>query len=435
MPLAGAKAPVVSSVVMGTTLADSPAEYTPRDTADVVRTVRDSRPQPLIVRGGHGEDDPSPPDRRVVLSLRRMNRVQSVDADARIVRVQAGARLSDIDRTLAGHGLGLPIVGDHREITAGGFAAVGGLSMASHRYGMFSDNVVALEYVDPEGRFGTCGRTHHADRFHSILGGAGRTGIITGLTLQTVEVNKDHTWLTSDAHRFLDFDTFVAHSLAEIEHPGDALLQVGRWVDTAPLRVSRPVGAGHMQLGTVRFGQWSSLHPVTATAALRARRDLGARARKGLGAIASHATGRAAVPMRHAAAGALMFAPKVLTLRDAEYLADTVISSTGERGAAYRVSVFAPLSTYHSVFHRLHHVLTDYRDRNDCFTVVSALTYGVRSPHLHEISQEDHGFISFTCRLRPAEGAEEGTPAELLADINAAVDEFRRSQGALRYHA
>ncbi len=382
----------------------------------------------------HTDDELSPPDRRIVLSLRRMNRVQAVDADARLVRVQAGARLSDIDRTLAAHGLGLPIVGDHREITAGGFAAVGGLSAASHRYGMFSDNVLALEYVDPEGRFGTCGRNHHADRFRRVLGGAGRTGIITALTLQAVEVDKDHTWLTSDAHRFLDFDTFVEHSRAEIDRPGDAMLQVGRWVDTAPLRVSRPVGTGHVQLGTVRFGQWSSLHPTTATPSLRARRELGARARKSLGAIASAARGPAGMPVRNAAAGALLFAPKVLTLRDAEYLADTVITSS-ERGPALRVAVFAPLSTYTSVFHRLHDLFADNRERNGCFTVISALTYGVRSPYLHESAGEDHGFISFTCRLRPTGTytGKSGTP-ELLRELASGVDDVCRSERAIRYH-
>ncbi|AHH17104.1 FAD/FMN-containing dehydrogenase [Nocardia nova SH22a] len=420
---------------MSTTLAALPEEYLPRDTADVVRTVRDSRPQPLTVRGGeHGPDqldeDLSPPDRRIVLSLRRMNRVQAVDADARLVRVQAGARLSDIDRTLAGHGLGLPIVGDHREITAGGFAAVGGLSAASHRYGMFSDNVVALEYVDPEGRFGTCGHTHQSDRFRRVLGGAGRTGIITALTLQAIEVDKDHTWLTSDAHRFLDFDTFVEHSHAEITRPGDALLQVGRWVDTAPLRVSRPVGTGHVQLGTVRFGQWSSLHPTTATPSLRARRELGSRARKSLGAIASAAGGRAGMPVRNAAAGALMFAPKVLTLRDAEYLADTVINSS-ERGPAYRVAVFAPLNSYSTVFHRMHDLFAEHRERSGAITVISAMTYGVRSPYLHEFSGEDHGFITFTCRLRPT-GTYPGGP-DLLSDITAGIDDICRSERARRY--
>lgn len=434
----GRGATVVSCEAMSTSLAAFPEEYLPRDTADVVRTVRDSRPQPLTVRGGErnseSDDEPGPPDRRVVLSLRRMNRVQAVDAEARQVRVQAGARLSDIDRTLAAHGLGLPIVGDHREITAGGFAAVGGLSTASHRYGMFSDNVLGIEYVDPEGRFGTCGRNHHAERFHRILGGAGRTGIITALTLQAIEVDKDHTWLTSDAHRFLDFDSFVEHTLDAIERPGDAMLQVGRWVDTAPLRVSRPVGTGNIQLGTVRFGQWSSLHPTTATPSLRARRELGSRARKSLGAIASAAGGRAGMPVRNAAAGALMFSPKVLTLRDAEYLADTVIS-TSERGPAYRAAVFAPLSTYTAVFHRLHDLFCEYRERNECFTVISALTYGVRSPYLHELADEDHGFISFTCRLRPASAftGRSGT-ADALREINTAIDDICRSERARRYH-
>ncbi|UGT40949.1 FAD-dependent oxidoreductase [Nocardia yamanashiensis] len=415
---------------MSTPVSTLPEEFLPRDTADVVRTVRDSRKntKPLIIRGGERPDEElAVPDHGQVLSLRKMNRVQVVDADARTVRVQAGAKLSDIDRTLAAHGLGLPVVGDHRDITAGGFAAVGGLSAASHKYGMFSDNVVELEYVDQDGRFGTCGRTHHVERFRKILGGGGRTGIITALTLEVNTVDKDRTWLTSDAHRFLDFDTFVEQSFKAIQSPGDSLLQSGRWVDTAPLKVSRPVGTGHVQLGTVRFGQWSSLHPTTPNLSLRARREVGARARKSLGAIASSASGRAGMPVRNAAAGALMFAPKVLTLRDAEYLADTVISSS-ERGPAYRVSLFAPMTSYTRVFHRLHDLFSGHRERTGCFTVISAMTYGVRSRYLHELDNEDHAFITFTCRLRPA-----ALPSELLRDIVSSIDEICVSERARRY--
>ncbi|MGV9413906.1 FAD-binding oxidoreductase [Nocardia sp. NPDC003693] len=415
---------------MSTPVSTLPEEFLPRDTADVVRTVRDSRKstKPLIIRGGERPDEElSPPDQGSVLSMRKMNRVQVVDADARTVRVQAGARLSDIDRTLGAHGLGLPIVGDHRDITAGGFAAVGGLSAASHRFGMFSDNVVELEYVDQDGRFGTCGRNHHTERFRRILGGGGRTGIITALTLEVTDVDKDRTWLTTDAHRFLDFDTFVEQAFKEIQSPGESLLQVGRWVDTAPLKVSRPVGTGKVQLGTVRFGQWSSLHPTAPNLSLRARREVGSRARKSLGAIAASAGGRAGMPVRNAAAGALMFAPKVLTLRDAEYLADTVISSS-ERGAAYRISVFAPLSTYPRVFHRLHDLFSGHREATGCFTVISALTYGVRSRYLQELDGEEHGFITFTCRLRPA-----ALPSELLRDIVSSIDEICVAERARRY--
>ncbi|MBF6471585.1 MULTISPECIES: FAD-binding oxidoreductase [Nocardia] len=411
-------------------------EYLPRDTADVVRTVRDSRgrSERLMVRGGELLDEGlTLPAQPTVVSLRRMNQVLDINLGRRTVRVQAGAKLSDIDRRLGAHGLGLPVVGDHRDITAGGFASVGGVSAASHKHGLFIDQIVDLEYVDTDGRIGTCGRTHHTERFQRILGAGGRAGIITALTLDAIEIDKERTWLTTNADRFLDFDSFVEHAYAEIARPGNAELQVGRWVDTAPLKVARPVGTGHVQLGTVRFGQWSSLYPTAPTRGLRARREVGSRARKSLGAIASAAPGKAGMPVRNAAAGAVLFAPKVQTLRDAEYLADTALSSS-ERGPAYRVGVFAPLSSYTSVFYRLHDLFSGHRERTGCFTVISAMTYGVRSRYLRAESAarglppEDHGLITFTCRLRPA-----ALPSELLRDIMSGIEEICRSENALRY--
>ncbi|NUP25291.1 MAG: FAD-binding oxidoreductase [Nocardia sp.] len=415
-----------------------PAEYLPRDTADVVRTVRNSRDRsrPLTVHGGDpATDGLTLPDQQTVVSLRRMNAIVDLNLGRRTVRVQAGARLSDIDRRLAAHGLGLPVIGDHRDITAGGFASVGGVSTASHRHGLFIDQIVDLEYVDPDGRIGTCGRAHHTERFHRILGAGGRAGIITALTLDTVQVDKDNTWLSTDSRRFLDFDSFVDYAYAEVSRPRDAVLQVGRWVDTAPLKMSRPVGAGQVQLGTVRFGQWSSLYPTAPTRSLRARREVGSRARKSLGAIASATPGKAGMPVRNAAAGAVMFTPKVLTLRDAEYLADTVISSS-ERGPAYRVGIFAPLSNYTSVFYRLHDLFNGHRERTGCFTVISAMTYGVRSAHLraesaaHSLPAADHGLITFTCRLRP-----NALPSEQLRDIVTGIEEICRSENSMRYES
>lgn len=427
---------VVSYAVMGTPHSVISEEYLPTDTADVVRTVRDSRDRSerLTVRGGEQtEESYGLPDQRAVLSLRKMNSVLDINLGRRTVRVQAGAKLSEIDRRLGAHGLGLPVVGDHRDITAGGFASVGGVSTASHRYGMFIDQIVDLEYVDPDGRIGTCGRGHHTERFHRILGAGGRAGIITALTLDVVEVDKDHTWLTTDADRFLDFDSFVEHATTEITNPGSAALQVGRWVDTAPLKVARPVGTGQVTLGAVRFGQWSSLYPTAPTRGLRARREVGTRTRKSLGAIASAAGGRAGMPVRNAAAGALMFAPKVLTIRDAEYLADTVINSS-ERGPAYRVGVFAPLANYGSVFYGLHDLFAGHRERTGCFTVISAMTYGVRSAYLRAeaaargLTPADYGLITFTCRLRPS-----ALPSEQLREIVSGIDDICRSEQALRY--
>lgn len=409
---------------------------TPRDTADVVRTVRDSRERDrlLSVHGGTPEHlGFSRPGPHTAVSLRRMNALVDVNLSRRTVRVQAGARLSDIDRRLGAHELGLPVVGDHREITAGGFASVGGVSSASHKYGLFTDHVLDVEYVDTDGRLGTCGRLHHADRFDRILGAGGRAGIITALTLEAVRVDKDKTWLSTEAHRFLDFDSFVDYAHGQILRPGEAALQVGRWVDTAAWKVTRSVSSGHRQLAAVRFGQWSSLLPTCPTRSVRARREVGARARRSLGAIASVSGGRAGMPVRNAAAGAVLFTPKVLTLRDAEYLADTVISQS-ERGSAFRVGVFAPITHYRSVFYRLHEVLCQQRENTDCFTVISAMTYGVRSERLRATATRaglpgtDYGLITFTCRIRSG-----SLPPRQLQQLTEAIAQICRSENALRY--
>jgi hypothetical protein len=62
------------------------------------------------------------------------------------------------------------------------------------------------------------------------------------------------------------------------------------------------------------------------------------------------------------------------------------------------------------------------------------MTYGVRSKYLrseaaaHGLPAEDHGLITFTCRLRPS-----ALPSELLRDIVSGIDEICHSEQALRY--
>src|SRR5262245_17206791 len=92
----GARA-VVSFRSMSTPHIVAAEEYLPRDTADVVRTVRNSRgrAENLMVRGGEPIDDGlSLPDPRMVVSLRKMNAVLDINLGRRTVRVQAGAKLS-----------------------------------------------------------------------------------------------------------------------------------------------------------------------------------------------------------------------------------------------------------------------------------------------------------------------------------------------------
>ncbi|HEY2944246.1 MAG TPA: FAD-dependent oxidoreductase, partial [Vicinamibacteria bacterium] len=130
--------------------------YFPRTTSDVQAAVRETHllRQRLVVRGkGHSSNELVFGE--VVLCTENLNQ-DGQDKDGLLnlnlacpsAVVQAGVVLATLEQMLAPRGLGLPIIGDHNHITAGGFAAVGGCSPASHVHGLFVDNVLALEYVD-----------------------------------------------------------------------------------------------------------------------------------------------------------------------------------------------------------------------------------------------------------------------------------------------
>ena len=154
--------------------------YLPETTDEVVAVVREAKllDQRLIVRSkGHSSNDLVLGDRsRPVLCTEHLNRVLEVTRDGTTVNVQAGAVLAEVDRYLWRLAYGLPVIGDHNHITAGGFASVGGVSPASHRYGMFVDNVAALEYVDWNGRLVSCSPEQDSDRFYRVLAGTGQDG-------------------------------------------------------------------------------------------------------------------------------------------------------------------------------------------------------------------------------------------------------------------
>ena len=121
--------------------------YLPRNTDDVVRAVMETNQlgQRLRVRSkGHSSNDLVLEEGGAILLTQTMDGIISVDADNLTATVQGGAISAIVDDHLAPMGLGLPIIGDHRDITVGGFLSVGGISPASHRFGMFIDNVLEL---------------------------------------------------------------------------------------------------------------------------------------------------------------------------------------------------------------------------------------------------------------------------------------------------
>ena len=144
--------------------------YMPRSPEDVADAVRECKQlgQELKVRSkGHSSNDLVLADRGAVLLMQGMDQIIDVDEDNLAATVQGGAISALIDDHLAPLGLGLPVIGDHRDITVGGFASVGGISPASHRFGMFIDNVLALQFVNWDGEIKRCSPTENAEDFYS----------------------------------------------------------------------------------------------------------------------------------------------------------------------------------------------------------------------------------------------------------------------------
>lgn len=135
------------------------------------------------VGSGHSYNDvATAPETQV--SLRRMNRVLSVDATSGQVTVEGGASLREIRGELSKHGLAFANMGDidHQSIA-------GALSTGTHGTGLrmpaFASQVVALELMLADGSVVRC-TAEDGDLWDAARVSLGALGIIVSVTIQAV---------------------------------------------------------------------------------------------------------------------------------------------------------------------------------------------------------------------------------------------------------
>ena len=148
---------------------------------------------PIIPRGGGtGLVGGAVPNRGgILLDLRRMDRVESVDPERRTIRVQSGRAWKELADIVAARGMFLPIspLGAPGS-TIGGWYAGGGVGIGSCKYGDARDYVIDMEAVLPSGEIvHTADRTvdlsiAYANLNPAFFGSEGTIGVITSLTLQ-----------------------------------------------------------------------------------------------------------------------------------------------------------------------------------------------------------------------------------------------------------
>jgi FAD/FMN-containing dehydrogenase len=161
-------------------------------TADVVAGVNFAREHGLdlaIRGGGHSIAGLSAHDGGVLLDLAAMRGVL-VDPERRVVHVQGGAVLGDVDRETLPLGLVAPS-GVVSDTGVAGLTLGGGYGWLRRKYGLASDGLIEAQVVCADGTIRTASADSNPDLYWAIRGGGGNFGVVTSFTFRLHELGPD----------------------------------------------------------------------------------------------------------------------------------------------------------------------------------------------------------------------------------------------------
>ncbi|MGI9570755.1 MAG: FAD-binding oxidoreductase, partial [Desulfobulbia bacterium] len=150
----------------------------------------------VCARGaGRGYGDLALNDGQVLLDMSGMNRILEFDEKNAPIKVEAGARLIDIYRTVHQHLLVLPASPTESHSSVAGAICANVNGKDAWRYGSFAHQVVGLTLLLANGDVLIIDRSH--ELFNAVVGGIGMLGVIVDATLQLrpipspyVEINR-----------------------------------------------------------------------------------------------------------------------------------------------------------------------------------------------------------------------------------------------------
>lgn len=181
----------------GTPLGRPQLVVVPADEREVLHTVRlaSAAGTPLVPWGGGSGTQGAciPVAGGIILDMREMNKLLSVDERSLTATVQAGCNGREFERELNARGLMFPhYPASAAWATVGGYVASRGAGVLSTRYGKIEDLLMSLGVVTPTGEFiRTVSAPRHAvgpDLTGLYVGSEGSLGVITEATVQLVRL-------------------------------------------------------------------------------------------------------------------------------------------------------------------------------------------------------------------------------------------------------
>jgi FAD/FMN-containing dehydrogenase len=187
------------------------------DIVPVLRIARELGLRLAIRGGGHNVAGTGTVDDGIVLDLGTLRRVE-VDPDTRLVRVEPGATLADVDRATEPYGLAVPI-GVVSGTGIAGLTLGGGVGWLTRAYGLTIDNLHGASVITATGDPLSASAVENADLFWGLRGGGGNFGVVSSFTFR--------------AHPHGP-DVFAGTFIYELPRWSEALRAFAAWAQDAP---------------------------------------------------------------------------------------------------------------------------------------------------------------------------------------------------------
>jgi len=161
---------------------------TPAQVADALGFARRHTHLPLGVRSaGHGVSGRSTNDGGVVIDVGRMNRIEVLDVDRRLVRIGPGATWKQVAAALDPYGWALGS-GDYGGVGVGGLATAGGIGLLGREHGLTIDHLRAVELVLADGAQVRASAQENPELFWAVRGAGANFGVATAFEFEVYDV-------------------------------------------------------------------------------------------------------------------------------------------------------------------------------------------------------------------------------------------------------
>ncbi|WP_226581943.1 FAD-binding oxidoreductase [Halobacillus litoralis] len=159
---------------------------------DVIEALRFAKEQQMEISvrgGGHHVAGYALNEGGIMIDLSQMTDV-SVDEEKKVVNVQGGATLADIDHETQKYGLAMP-TGTVSETGIAGLALSGGFGYLRGKLGLSCDQMIGATLITADGNVLKTSDHENADLFWALRGGGGSFGIVTEFEFQLHEIGPE----------------------------------------------------------------------------------------------------------------------------------------------------------------------------------------------------------------------------------------------------